>query len=1006
MPSRIIPLPADANPDPPVAALPQAGSGKRRELKYRTPLERLRAYTGSRQYLDMPSEERRSAYERFSRLDAFSQEESLTKGQTPLDLSEGGTGAGGFVGRALDVYQTDAIEPLAARATYGVQKSFIPGTQTVERKVDEGQNTTEAYRTTDLPFAVKGLTELAVDPLNLLGAGAASKSAKLRGVAKNILIAEKTDIATPPAPAVNKLTMLIKAAKPARAETEALKSAELSQRVAVARKIAQEGSAESAGMRSTAALKGQLPKATFTPPRSGLTPDDVDSLFSLNRDKWLNSKYFTFLNTEKALSTLLTGQIPTQGEITLLENTFGSGLARAVMGRRSLSTKVFDEFAAVINLPRAVVASVDISAPMRQGWMLAGAHKKDFLGGFVPMFKAFGSERFAQNVDDAIRASPRFLEAENAKLYMAPLKGINANLASKEEAFMSRWADRIGILRMSNRAYMTYLNKLRFDVFDNTLKNWEKAGKKFAQGEVDDLADFINKASGRGEFALIGRRMDDLAPILNATFFSPRLVLSRVQAPLLVFTARGAARKEAAKTLAGFVGSGIGILSMLKLSGAADVELDPRSSDFGKVRIGPVRYDFWAGEQPIARYVAQMITGKRKAISSGEIQDVSRKDTVLRFFRSKAAPLPSLAWDYLKGENFFGEAVGPGFDAGLQEETIRTILPIFVQDIYEAVQEEGMIGGLKVIPSGLGVGTGSFYPTGESFADTERERLISEIPDKGINQKRQEALRQASRQEQRTFRESEVTTARQLDERALKTATGARKQTLTIKLERLDNEKGLEAELTGRTISRTDFRKRFDKIQADSAKSSKQVFTDFNMKEGKPPEDPNERAVYDYYRAYEQSEIPGGLDFDKLETLLASMDGRWTDEQKEYVSEQTGQTEHHTPLARQITADKKALRDSGYWNVQDRLPILRIPQIRAQYEEYLRTDAVQFGLRNGGQALSLMRRVDRQKTQAREQMRTASPELDALLIRWGYVTKPKTAKGKLELLRNAGLIQE
>ena len=617
------------------------------------------------------------------------------------------------------------------------------------------------------------------------------------------------------------------------------------------------------------------------------------------------------------------------------------------------------------------------------------------------MVRAFGSEKFAQAADDAIRLHPRFLEADNANLYMARLQGIGADLSQREEAFMSRWADRIGVVRASNRAYMTYLNKLRFDTFDHVLKNWEQAGKKFSQEEVEGLADFINKATGRGSLDLLGKNLEGAAPFMNAAFFSPRFVLSRVQAPLAMITSRGAARKEAVGSMVGFVGTGLGILSMAKMAGA-DVELDPRSSDFGKVRIGPVRYDFWAGEQPMARYVTQMIMGQRKAISTGEIQDASRKDISERFLRSKLAPVPSLVWDYWKKENFLGEAVS--FDAGLEEEALRTITPIFAQDIYDAVQEEGLIGGVKVLPSGLGVGTNTFYPTGDKFEDVEREKLVSEIPDKGLNERRREALRQSTRQEQREFREGETATAREIDERDLKQATGARKQTLTIKLDRLDNEKALEEELSSQGMKRSVFRERFDEIQGSAAKASQQVFTDFNLKEGKPPTDPNERAVFDYYKAYEQSRIAGGLDFDKLETILAGMDSRWSDEQREYVAAQTGQTEHHTPLSRQLAADKKALRDSGYWSIADSLPALSIPEIRIQYEEYLRSDPATFGFRYGAGALSRMRRLDQQKTQRREQMRTANPELDALLIRWGYVTQPKTAKGKLELLRNAGVL--
>ena len=71
-----------------------------------------------------------------------------------------------------------------------------------------------------------------------------------------------------------------------------------------------------------------------------------------------------------------------------------------------------------------------------------------------------------------------------------------------------------------------------------------------------------------------------------------------------------------ARDLAIFVGTGVSILAALKLSGAADVEVDPRSANFGKVRVGNTRLDFWCGYTPIARLAAQLMTEARLAESS------------------------------------------------------------------------------------------------------------------------------------------------------------------------------------------------------------------------------------------------------------------------------------------------------------------------------------------------------------------------------------------------------
>ncbi|KKL86679.1 hypothetical protein LCGC14_1942360, partial [marine sediment metagenome] len=127
-----------------------------------------------------------------------------------------------------------------------------------------------------------------------------------------------------------------------------------------------------------------------------------------------------------------------------------------------------------------------------------------------------------------------------------------------------------------------------------------------------------------------------------------RILASRVQAPLQLLSSSSMVRKLAARDLAAFVGTGIGILSMAKLAGA-DVEMDPRSSNFAKIRVGPTRLDFWAGFQPIARYVAQAATGERKS-ALGNIGEVSLIETGTRFLQSKLSPQAGAAVDIVHGE--------------------------------------------------------------------------------------------------------------------------------------------------------------------------------------------------------------------------------------------------------------------------------------------------------------------------------------------------------------------
>ena len=491
---------------------------------------------------------------------------------------------------------------------------------------------------------------------------------------------------------LQRLTELIRAAKPIRAQTEALKRAELRRRAgALAGTI--EGAQGREGLpKALSQLKGQLPRAAFEPPESLLKSEEIDDLF---RMIWRSeSRPFTKVNTASALEKLLTGQIPTRGEIKLLETQFGKELAQAILSKRSLGTRAWENFMDAVNLPRAFMSAWDASAPLRQGIVLTIGHPKESLPAMATMFKAMASEKFARHVDDAIRAGPNFDLMDDAGLYVAPWDSAAATLSSREETFMSALADRIPGIKQSQQGFVTYLNKLRADVADTVIKNWEGTSK--TTDDYKSLARFLNHATGRGDLG----PLREMGPIINAVFFSPRLLLSRVQLPLDVFTSTPAVRKLVARDLLAFVGTGTTILAMLKLSGAADVELDPRSTDFGKMRMGKQRIDFWGGFQPIARYTAQVLTGQRKT-GAGDIVGTARGDVIARFLRSKLAPIPGLAETFRSGKTYAGQAVE--LSAGdIKGQAFNTLVPLFIQDLIESAQQEGMIGLARAVPGGLG----------------------------------------------------------------------------------------------------------------------------------------------------------------------------------------------------------------------------------------------------------------------------------------------------------------
>ena len=159
------------------------------------------------------------------------------------------------------------------------------------------------------------------------------------------------------------------------------------------------------------------------------------------------------------------------------------------------------------------------------------------------------------------------------------------------------------------------------------------------------------------------------------------------------------------------------MLSLLAAFGIATVELDPRSADFGKAKVGKTRYDPWAGFAQVARYVSQVVRGERKTIGGGEVVEVGRGETIRRFGRSKLDPgLPAMFVDLIEGETFMGEEIDLASAGGLMTEVRRRLVPLFPEDVAEAVIEDGWTGV-------TGVGTMTYETPSEARRRATEEGL-------------------------------------------------------------------------------------------------------------------------------------------------------------------------------------------------------------------------------------------------------------------------------------------
>lgn len=381
----------------------------------------------------------------------------------------------------------------------------------------------------------------------------------------------------------------------------------------------------------------------------------------------------------------------------------------------------------VLNLPRTLMSTWDLSAPLRQGWGMLG--RKEFYVAFKEMFKYFASESAYKNIMADIITRPTYNLMMSSQLHITKLSG---KLEQREEAFMSNLADKIPGVKHSERAYTGFLNKLRADVFDSIYYQAEKSGEDVTKGSkvVDDIAGMINTFTGSGNVQFLSSGKEDgritgFIPIANNFLFSPRKIAATINMfnPVQYVKMSPVVRKEAIRNLVTSVSMTGMVLALAAMAGA-EIELNPTSSDFGKVKIGNTRFDFTGGNGNYITLLARLITGQTKSTVtelSKELGDGfgsnTRLDVLQNFTRNKLSPVASFVADWFDGKN----AIGDPFEA--KEAMRNRLIPMTISGLFDTWKEDPELVIFSATLGALGVGVNTYSSDTNWSASKSKELL-------------------------------------------------------------------------------------------------------------------------------------------------------------------------------------------------------------------------------------------------------------------------------------------
>ena len=465
------------------------------------------------------------------------------------------------------------------------------------------------------------------------------------------------------------------------------------------------------------ALKGQHTRVDIKPLRESLDQNDIDELYRNIHQSPLSIPEKT--NALTGLGNLLEGKVPTDYDIAQLAKVFGADFGKNLEQPRSLGRIALG----LANNFKGLKSAGDFGLPFRQGRNYA--YRQSWFKSLIPMMKSYGSQRIYDEKMAAIRTDPFFNVArDKMKVHFTELgKSIN-----REEDAVGQFVGNLPLVKWSNRAATLFANQIRFleakkqynlykTAYESGMKLAKTADERSAAKLLNPdnpyvaarIGDNINTATGRGR---LPGNLEKIAPELNATLFSPRLMASRIRSinrVLNPYSHRNPIeRREAIKQLASIGAAGITELvatqQAMKLSGHdARIGLDPDSTDFMKLIIDDkTRYDPWGGYQQYFVPFLKIVMGTSTS-TKGKQTDLNKKPfaqggvgTLERaFIENKLAPTASLGANLMNRSEMGGRELNFTSPNPFENTLTRTLAnPIILQDVYDVIKEDPTLAPL------------------------------------------------------------------------------------------------------------------------------------------------------------------------------------------------------------------------------------------------------------------------------------------------------------------------
>ena len=360
----------------------------------------------------------------------------------------------------------------------------------------------------------------------------------------------------------------------------------------------------------------------------------------------------------------------------------------------------------VPGITKSAKATLDNSGLFNQHIKTLWTHPSIWLrnarNSFSDIAKTFGGKNVLHEISADIVSRPNYENYRKDGLAVSVI----------EEAFPdSKLLESIPFLGRVHKAADTAFTGLayrnRADLYDLYTEIAKQNGNVETIGL--GIGKLANSLTGRGNLGGFERSADTF----NVLFFSPRYVKSHfdvLTAHVFDKDVSPFVKRQAAINLMKIVGGTAAVMLSAKAMGA-DVELDPRSADFGSIKVGNTRFHIMGGMNSLVTLASRIITlsskstttGKVNTLNSGRYGSQTGWDVINNFAQGKLSPVAGVARDLLKGQTYGGER--PTLGNELQNLTVP--LPITNwQEFMNDPKSANIIAG--TIADGLGIFTSTY----------------------------------------------------------------------------------------------------------------------------------------------------------------------------------------------------------------------------------------------------------------------------------------------------------